>query len=157
MGLQRVTSSCSWAVLRTEAPIELLHCSFGRSADTMEDADTEGLFPGTRRGHPNRWTSEVNKMSGNGNTAPLVRIQAGPVSCGIWENPIKVNGATKAILKASVSRRYKDNNGEWKSTGSFSRNEVPLAIFCLQKAWEKMIGEEGRESENGAVEEESAV
>ena len=96
-------------------------------------------------------------MSGNGNTSPLVRITAGPVSCGIWENQIKVNGATKAILKASVSRRYKDNNGEWKSTGSFSRNEVPLAIFCLQKAWEKMIGEEGRESENGAVEEEAVM
>ena len=96
-------------------------------------------------------------MSGNGSTAPLVRIQAGPVSCGIWENQIKVNGATKAMLKASVSRRYKDGNGEWKSSGSFSRNEIPYAIYALQQAWEKMIGEEGREVENGAVEEEAVM
>ena len=96
-------------------------------------------------------------MSGNGNTAPLVRITAGPVSCGIWENQIKVNGSSKAILKASVSRRYKDSTGEWKSTGSFSRNEVSLAIYCLQQAWEKMIGEEGREPENGAAEEEAVM
>jgi hypothetical protein len=33
------------------------------------------------------------------------------------------------VLKATVQRRYKDKSGSWKSTTSFSRNEIPLAIY----------------------------
>ncbi len=64
------------------------------------------------------------------------------------------NGGTATILKATVQRRYKDNkDGQWKSSSSFSRNEIPLAIYCLQKCFEHMI-EGQRDDENGSVEEE---
>jgi hypothetical protein len=101
----------------------------------------------------------VNKMSGNGNTAPLVRISAGhQVSAGIWENEITVNGTTKTVLKTTVSRRYKDNKtGEWRSSFSFSRQDIPLVIFCLSKAFEKMLGEENGDSASGSVEEEAVA
>ena len=46
------------------------------------------------------------------------------------------------LAKASVERRFKDSNGTWKSSGSFSRNEIPLAIFCLARAFDKIISEE---------------
>lgn len=87
---------------------------------------------------------------------PIAKFgSAGGVSAALWENEINVGGRTKTILKAAISRRYKNGSGEWKSSTSFSRNEVPLAILCLQQAFEKMVGEEnGQESENGAVEEE---
>ena len=29
--------------------------------------------------------------------------------------------------------------GEWKSSQSFSRNELPFAIYALQKAFEAMV------------------
>ena len=64
-----------------------------------------------------------------------------------------MDGQEKKILKASVSRRYKDKNGEWKSSQSFSRNEIPLAIHCLQKAFEVMLGgSENRDEEEGVGE-----
>jgi hypothetical protein len=86
---------------------------------------------------------------------PLARFRAGPVSCAIWENEIQVNGTTKTMLKASVSRRYKDRDGNWKSSQSFSRNETPLAIYCLEKAFEKIIEEETAQAgSNGRIEEE---
>jgi hypothetical protein len=34
-------------------------------------------------------------------------------------------------LKATLERRFKDASGTWKSSNSFSRNEIPLAIHCL--------------------------
>ena len=44
----------------------------------------------------------------------------------------------------------KIDEGNWKSSTSFSRNEMPLAIFCLARAFDKIIQEEtsqgGRES-----------
>ena len=71
---------------------------------------------------------------------PVAKFRAGQVSSALWQNDIQVRGQTIKILKATVQRRYKDkDSGEWKSSTSFSRNEIPLAIYCLQKAFEKII------------------
>ena len=80
---------------------------------------------------------------------PIAKFRAGQISCAVWENEISVDGATKTILKASVSRRYKDSSGNWKSSQSFARNEIPLAIYCLGKAFEAIIGEESGTSADG--------
>lgn len=72
---------------------------------------------------------------------PIVTVRAGQVSSDIFENEITVNGRKVTVLKASVQKRYKDKDGNLKSTTSFSKQELPLAIFVMQKAYEKMIGE----------------
>ena len=82
---------------------------------------------------------------------PLAKFRAGQVSCALWENEINVNGTMKTILKASIERRYKDRDGNWKGSTSFSRNEIPLAIFCLARAYDKIINEET--ASNGTTEE----
>ena len=64
------------------------------------------------------------------------------------------NGGKATVLKATVQRRYRDKDGNWQSSGSFSRNEIPLAIYCLQKAFEKIIETQSEQSDNGSVEEE---
>ena len=85
---------------------------------------------------------------------PLCKYQAGQVSAAVWENKATTkNGNEVDILKATVQRRYKDKNGEWKSSNSFSRNEIPLAIYCLGKAFQTMI-EEQSNSNNNETEEE---
>ena len=79
---------------------------------------------------------------------------AGGVRAAIWENEIQANGSAKIVLKAPVERRYKDRNGTWKSSQSFSRNKIPLAVYCLEKAFEAIIEEEkGGSDGNGVVEE----
>jgi len=50
-------------------------------------------------------------------------------------------------MKATIDRRYKDKDGTWKSSGSFSRNEIPLAVFCLLKAFAAMAEENEGEEE----------
>ena len=84
---------------------------------------------------------------------PLARFRAGQISCAIWENEINVNGAAKTVLKAGVSRRYKDRDGNWKSSQSFGRNEILLAIHCLQQAVARIIDEEQTQSNDGMKEE----
>ncbi len=81
---------------------------------------------------------------------PLKKFRAGQVSCALWENEIAVEGGRSVqMLKATVERRYKDKNGEWKSSSSFSRNEIPLVKYCLDKALEARIEE--RSVQNGKV------
>lgn len=83
------------------------------------------------------------------NQQPIARFRAGEINCAIWENEIQVNGMAKTVLKANVSRRYKDRDGNWQSSQSFGRNEVLLAIHCLQQAVAKMIEEEQAQNGNG--------
>jgi len=80
---------------------------------------------------------------------PLKKFRAGQVSCALWENQAEVNGRTVMMLKATVERRYKDKEGDWKSSNSFSRNEIPMAIYCLQKALEAIIEQQNVHSGNG--------
>ncbi len=71
---------------------------------------------------------------------PVKKISvAGQVSAAIFKNEINVNGQVKTVLKASVQRRYKDKDGQWKSSQSFSRTELPFAIYVMTKAFEFMI------------------
>ena len=80
---------------------------------------------------------------------PLEKFQAGQVSAALWENEITVNGNKTTVLKASIQRRYKDKDSAWKSSTSFSRNEIPLAIFCLEKAFEKIIEAQSERTKEG--------
>jgi hypothetical protein len=88
-----------------------------------------------------------------GQQLPVAKFKAGQVSSALWENQIQVKGASVTILKATVQRRYKNKEGDWQSSGSFSRNEIPLAIYCLQKAFEKIIELQKEESASNNIEE----
>ena len=74
-----------------------------------------------------------------GQQLPVAKYKAGQVSAALWENEVQMPRGTVKILKATVQRRYKDKSGNWKSSTSFTRNEIPLAIHCLQKSFEKII------------------
>jgi len=62
-------------------------------------------------------------------------------------------GRQVTMLKATIERRYKDRDGQWRSSSSFSRNEILLAMYCVQKSFDHII--EGRKDEDGSVEEET--
>ena len=79
---------------------------------------------------------------------PAKKITVGQISAALWENEINVNGQTKTVLKATVQRRYKDKDGQWKSSGSFSRNELPFAIYAMTKAFEFMVESPGESGES---------
>ncbi len=83
----------------------------------------------------------------------MAKFKAGQVSAAIWENEVSVNGRTVTMLKATVERRYKDRDGQWKSSASYGRNEIPLVIYCLQKSFEHII--ESQQEEETSVEEET--
>jgi len=83
---------------------------------------------------------------------PIWRTNAGQVSAAVWENLITANGKQVTVLKCSVQRRYKDKDGQWKSSTSFNRNEISLAVWCLRKALDFII--ETQQKDDDSVEEE---
>ena len=83
-----------------------------------------------------------------GQQLPIAKFRAGQISSAVWQNNIQVKGRIVTVLKATVQRRYMDKNNTWQSSGSFSRNEIPLAIHCLQQAFEKIIEMQQENSDN---------
>ena len=78
---------------------------------------------------------------------PVAKYTAGQVSAAIWKSEVTTKAGKKVtMLKATVERRYKGRDGQWKSSGSFSRNEIPLVQYVLGKAFEAMV-EEGKAEE----------
>jgi len=88
---------------------------------------------------------------------PIAKYRAGPVTCALWENDIMVNGTRQTMLKASLERRYKDRDGTWKTSQSFSRTEIPLAIFVLFQAFQTMLTKAEDQDGPEAVSEERVI
>ena len=72
---------------------------------------------------------------------PVKKYKARAVAVALWESEVNINGQMRTVMRASVERRYKDADGQWKSSNSFNRNEIPLVQFCLGKAFEAMLEE----------------
>jgi hypothetical protein len=66
---------------------------------------------------------------------PVAKFQAGTVTAAVWENQFEINGKQLKGLRTSIERRFKSKDGQWRSSSSFSRNDIPLAIYCLQRAF----------------------
>ena len=78
---------------------------------------------------------------------PIKKYRAGQISCALWENDVNANGRTVTMLKCTVERRYKNGDGEWKSSQSFGRNDIPLVKWCLDQAFTAMIEERADSSD----------
>jgi hypothetical protein len=83
---------------------------------------------------------------------PVMKFRAGQVSCALWENEVTVNGNATVVLRATVERRYKDAGGSWHSSNSFSRNEIFLAVWCLQRALDVMIERGSTSGDDNGIE-----
>ncbi len=88
-----------------------------------------------------------------GQQLPVAKFKAGQVQVAIWENRVQLPERTARMLKVTVQRRYRDKDGQWKSSVSFGRNEIPLAIYCLQKAFDEIIRQQNSETGDNEIEE----
>jgi hypothetical protein len=73
------------------------------------------------------------------NHKPIPRFRAGRVICALFENEVEGEGQPRRILRAALALRYMDRWGYWKSSFSFSKEEIPLAIHVLKRAFERMV------------------
>lgn len=77
---------------------------------------------------------------------PERRFKCGACEAAIFENEIRRNGKTIKLKKAAIQKRYKDSEGEWKSTYSLDKNDIPKMILALSKAYEYLTMGEGNDS-----------
>lgn len=75
------------------------------------------------------------------NNRPIESWRAGPIQVSVWENTaVDEAGAPRTYQTVSFDRRYKDDRtGEWKSTNSLRRDDLPKAALLLNKAYEYLL------------------
>ena len=67
---------------------------------------------------------------------PEKSFRCGGCEAAVFENEIVKAGKRLSIKKVSFQKRYKNVDGEWKSTNSLDTNELPKAILVLTKAYD---------------------
>ena len=82
--------------------------------------------------------SQNDVHGGNGEKKnPLVqRIRCGSVGLSIFENISQQNNEPALYYTVDISRSYRDREGNWKSTSSFYKSQLPQLIYVCQRALE---------------------
>lgn len=58
----------------------------------------------------------------------------GNVEVAVWSNMIQQDGDEREVFSATIKKTYKDGE-EYKESGSFFPEELPLVAFALQEAF----------------------
>jgi hypothetical protein len=80
---------------------------------------------------------------------PEKRFRCGGCEAAVFENQINAGGKSISVKKVSFQKRYRNADGEWKSTSSLDQNEIPKAILALSKAYEYLVLADGDSVEGG--------
>ena len=80
---------------------------------------------------------------------PETSFKVGAVRAAIFRNTMQRGPKTVSIGKVILEVRYKDKDGQWKSTHSMSANELPKAILALQKAYDYLMTMKSDEASDG--------
>ena len=79
---------------------------------------------------------------------PIYKISAGSIDLAIWQNAVKTPGGdTASVLKAQVERRFKASNGEYRSTTSFGKADLPQVLYLLTRAYDYILRQEQADRE----------
>lgn len=84
-------------------------------------------------------------MPNNSQTSkkPVKVIRLKGLSASVFENSSE--DSKSPFFKVSLQRTYKQGD-EFKTTTSLSRDDLPIAVLLLNRAWEFILGEESRGS-----------
>ncbi|MEK7476388.1 MAG: hypothetical protein AAB152_12250 [Candidatus Coatesbacteria bacterium] len=66
---------------------------------------------------------------------PVASFRAGLMQAAVFVNTRKTKNGEVKIPSASFSKRYLED-GEWKSTTTLDKNDIPKAILVLTKAYD---------------------
>ena len=81
--------------------------------------------------------------------AKVFRVRG--VSASVFQNTAKVGDRRVTFHKVSLQRTYKDGDA-FKTTTSFSRDDLPVCRHVLDQAWEYILAAESKRGADDADE-----
>jgi hypothetical protein len=74
-------------------------------------------------------------------TKPVAKFEAGNgISAAIWENEIEQQGTRIVVRSVTLERRFRNSeSGDWQSSNSFRKGDLPLLQWCINRAFDWLI------------------
>lgn len=69
-------------------------------------------------------------------------FRIGSVSASVFANEVETEGGKRSIRSVALQRRYRDDDGDWKSSNSFGLGEIRQAIAALDLAMKFVANKE---------------
>ena len=85
------------------------------------------------------------------NQRPTATVRIGTVKAAIWENR---KDGERARYNVTFSKRYRDAEGQWKTTHSFGRNDLLVLAKVADQAHSRIVELEQGEDPNGRDDDE---
>ena len=76
---------------------------------------------------------------------PVYQVRFKGVSASTFENKTAKDGTT--YFKVTIQRSYKDGSAGFKTTNTFSRDDLPLVAEAAQAAWRDILRRESDRSD----------
>ncbi len=73
-------------------------------------------------------------------------IRFGVISASVFTNEIETDGGKRTIRNVKLQRRYRNGDGEWKSSSSFTLADLPVAVEVLKQATDYVASKEAVET-----------
>jgi len=90
-------------------------------------------------------------MSEQGNK-PFHEFRAGNVRAAVWRTEVQQEGQTVIRYSIKTEKRYRDQDGEWRSSDYYFPDEIPRMLLVSQKAGEYVVLKESSpNTDAGAV------
>ncbi len=89
---------------------------------------------------------ELNNMQVEkfGKNLPEKKYSAGAISATIWRNEGKSkDGEASEYFSVGFDRKYKDKEGNWKTTSSLRVADLPKAVAVLNLAYQYLVVKDG--------------
>ncbi len=67
---------------------------------------------------------------------PEKTFNQGSCRAAVFANEIKQNGKTAIVRNVAIQKRYKDKDGNWKSTNSYAVGDLPKLVLVATKAFD---------------------
>ena len=73
---------------------------------------------------------------------PELTVRIGSISASVFLNEIETTDGKKIVRNVNLQRRYKGEDGSWKTKNSFSLADLPIAIAVLDRALQHVASQE---------------
>ncbi len=90
-------------------------------------------------------SAETPQAQGETKTQPLATFRHRTISASVFEN----QGQKGRYLSVSVQKRYKADKGDWQTTNSFQRDELPVLQELVRQAYAFILEEENKAPAQG--------
>ena len=86
-------------------------------------------------------------------TKPVKVFRLRGVSASVFANTAKTADREVSYYKVSLQRTYKDGD-KFQTTHSFNRDDLPIAVYLLKKAWAFILESEDEDRRSLAQEQD---